>query len=592
MKKTKKIKFWREMYKYIKEYRKKLIFSAFCSIIVGICVALQPLVIKYIVDDGISNPELASNQKVVLISVLCLIYIAFAVGRIVVWKFGFKNMMNALQGALFNLRSHFFRHLQGMCMNFYSTISVGELFNCIMGSPIINMEQYMFQMFQMVPYQAISLVVSVIALLSFDWVLTVILLITAFIMAAINQISQRKIRTIYTDYLKTEAEASKYLNNTLHGMDTIKIHSVETTAFANFRKFIKNVYEKGVWAAVAQTNEGFKPEMVEYLGIAAVTLIGGIFCVYRGLSVGTLYAFLTSMEHILYILIQWMNIALQKSKAEAGLAKITDILKKESTTPEKALHEQKHIENEREKALKNGLPCIEFKDISFGYDDKKIFDHFSCSIKQNESVALVGLSGSGKSTLTKLILRLYDVSQGSVSAYGTDVKDYNMHSLRAAFGVVPQHPFIFYGSIWDNVKIARPESNDDEIKNAMEIAHVNEFVNEMENGYETIIGDGGVSLSGGQTQRVAIARAVLGNPDILIFDEATSALDNISEKHIQQAMENLMKNHTIIIVAHRLSTIKNVDRILVLKDGTIMEEGTYSELENKEGAFSELLSPF
>ena len=236
------------------------------------------------------------------------------------------------------------------------------------------------------------------------------------------------------------------------------------------------------------------------------------------------------------------------------------------------------------------MPCIEFNNVSFGYNDNKIFSHFSCSVRHNESVALVGLSGSGKSTLTKLILRLYDVSEGKVLVYGTDVKDYNMNSLRTSFGVVPQKPFIFYGSVWDNIKIARPEASDDEIIKAMEIANVNEFVNAMEQGRDTIIGDGGASLSGGQTQRIAIARAVLGNPDILIFDEATSSLDNISEKQIQKAMENLMKDHTIIIIAHRLSTIKNVDRILVLKDGAITEEGTYTELQNKEGVFSEFLN--
>ena len=205
-------------------------------------------------------------------------------------------------------------------------------------------------------------------------------------------------------------------------------------------------------------------------------------------------------------------------------------------------------------------------------------------------MALVGSSGSGKSTLTKLAMRLYDVSEGRVLVHGRDVRDYSMHDLRVSFGVVPQNPFIFYGSIWDNVKIARPDASNKDIIQAMEIAHVHEFVNDMENGWNTIVGDGGVNLSGGQMQRVAIARAVLGNPDMLIFDEATSALDNISEKHIQQAMEDLMKTHTIIIVAHRLSTIKNVDRIMVFKDGEVVEEGTYSELEKKGGAFSELLN--
>ncbi len=585
-----KVKFWREMYPYIKKYRKKLIFSAFGSIIVGIFVALQPFIIKYIVDDGISNPNFNSKQKVIFIGLMCLIYLIFGGCRILIWKITFKGIMTSMQGALFNLRSRFFSHLQDMSMQFYSTVSVGELFNCIIGSPINSIEQYMFQMFQSVPYQAVSLVVSVIALLSFDWFLTVMLLITVMFMVIVNNISYKKIEKIYGEYLKTESETSKHLNNTLHGMDTVKIHAVEKTVFHNFRAFLKTLYEKGIVSAMAQTNESFKPEIIEYIGVTVITMVGGVFCVYRGLSVGTLYAFLTSIYNIFYTLLQLMEIRLQKSRAESGLKKILDIMEKKTTTPEKNADEQKFIETEKEKAEKNNMPCIEFNNVSFGYNDNKIFSHFSCSVRHNESVALVGLSGSGKSTLTKLILRLYDVSEGKVLVYGTDVKDYNMNSLRTSFGVVPQKPFIFYGSVWDNIKIARPEASDDEIIKAMEIANVNEFVNAMEQGRDTIIGDGGASLSGGQTQRIAIARAVLGNPDILIFDEATSSLDNISEKQIQKAMENLMKDHTIIIIAHRLSTIKNVDRILVLKDGAITEEGTYTELQNKEGVFSEFLN--
>ena len=187
-------------------------------------------------------------------------------------------------------------------------------------------------------------------------------------------------------------------------------------------------------------------------------------------------------------------------------------------------------------------------------------------------------------------MRLYDATEGSVKVYGRDVKDYDIHDLRVSFGVVPQDPFLFYGSIWDNVKIANPKASNKEIIDAMEMARMHEFVNEMENGWNTVVGDGGARLSGGQIQRVAIARAILGNPEILIFDEATSALDNISEKHIQQAMEDLMKTHTVLIVAHRLSTIRNVDRIMVFDEGKVVEEGTYDELEVKGGVFTKLLN--
>lgn len=590
MDKKNKFKFWQHMYPYIKEYRTKLAFTAVTSVLVGICVACQPLIIKYIVDDGIANESLLPKEKLSFVGIMCIVYLIFSCGRILMWRIGFSNMMKALEGSLFNLRSHFFKHVQHMCMKFYSTVSVGELFNCIMGSPIINIKTYMHQMFQTVPYQAASLAISLTALLSYDWVLTVVLVFTAFCMALINHISRKKIRLVSSDYIRTEAEASKYLNDTLHGMDAIKLYSVEADTFKTFQHFINEMFKKGVKASVAQAFEGFKPELIQYVGTAVVYIVGAFSCIYRGMSVGTLYAFLSSMGSILAILISWLNIGLQKSSAESGLSKIVQVLEQHSSTPEKEENKQRDVSVERDSAIAKGKPCIEFKDVSFGYDNREIFKHFNCKINYNESVALVGSSGSGKSTLTKLAMRLYDVSQGTVLVHGRDVRDYSMHDLRVSFGVVPQNPFIFYGSIWENVKIARPEASNKDIINAMEIAHVHEFVNEMENGWNTIVGDGGVNLSGGQMQRIAIARAVLGNPDILIFDEATSALDNISEKHIQQAMEELMKTHTIMIVAHRLSTIKNVDRIMVFKDGEVVEEGTYNELEHKGGAFTELLN--
>jgi len=172
-----------------------------------------------------------------------------------------------------------------------------------------------------------------------------------------------------------------------------------------------------------------------------------------------------------------------------------------------------------------------------------------------------------------------------VRVFGNDVKDYSVRELRSAFGVVPQNTTIFHGTVWDNIKLACPTATDEEILRAIDMAQMNEFKDSLEDGWDTVVGDGARSLSGGQRQRVGIARAVLGDPKILIFDEATSALDNVSERAVQSAMEALMKTHTVIVVAHRLSTIKNVDRILVFSHGQIVEEGTYDELAQKEGGY-------
>ena len=210
-------------------------------------------------------------------------------------------------------------------------------------------------------------------------------------------------------------------------------------------------------------------------------------------------------------------------------------------------------------------------------------------MEYNKSYALIGYSGSGKSTITKLLMRLYEVDDGQINMHNNNIKNFSLHDLRAIIGIVPQDPFMFRGSILDNIRITCPQATTAEIMNAMEIARVHEFVNDLPNGWNTLVGEDGYSISGGQKQRIAIARAILGKPDILVFDEATSALDNISELHIQNAMEELMKTHTVIIIAHRLSTIRNVDKILVFDKGQVVQEGNYEELSNVPGLFKEML---
>ncbi len=591
MSENKKFKgFWKYIAEYLKPHTFMLILTIICAMIVGAFVALQPLVIKWIVDDGITNPGLINSEKVSFVVKMCLFYLAISAARIGFWALAYLNILKMLEGVIFSIRSKFFGRIQNMCMRYYEKRSVGELFNCLMGSPIINIKTYMSNIFLSVPYQLVSLVVSIVALSSYDALLTLILLCTAASMATINFLARKKVRAAHREYIKTETEASQYLNNTLHGMEAVKIYSIEENQMKSFKSLITGMYKAGLKASFKQYFASVGPEFINFCGTAVVYLVGALACIYRGLSIGVLYAFLSSMGNILAVLHSWLNLGVQKASAEAGIHKILSIIDDDIELPEIDEERKLNIGLEKKRAQANGLPCIEFEDVLFSYDKKDILRGLSTSIKYNESVALVGESGSGKSTFTKLLMRLYDINGGTLKVHGKDIRSYKTHDLRVTYGVVPQNPFIFYGSIWENILIARPTATNREVIRAMEIAHVHEFVNELPQGWNTIIGDGALSLSGGQKQRIAIARAVLGDPDILIFDEATSALDNISERHIQQAMEELMQDHTVLIVAHRLSTIKNVDRILVFEKGNIVEEGSYQELADKGGIFSNLLN--
>jgi ABC-type multidrug transport system fused ATPase/permease subunit len=285
-----------------------------------------------------------------------------------------------------------------------------------------------------------------------------------------------------------------------------------------------------------------------------------------------------------------LQLNLVKANAEAGLTRIVQVLKEESTTPEPHTAIRAAVEPQMKRARESGLPCTEWKAVRFSYDGQRtVLKDITVSIPDGQSVALVGPSGSGKTTFASLLLRLHDVQEGSILLNGLDVRSYPLADLRSCYGVVPQDPFIFQGTILDNVKVTSPEASEEQVREALEMSWVNEFVRTLPNGLDTQVGEGGASLSGGQRQRVAIARAILARSQYFIFDEATSALDNESERRIQSAMETVMKGHTTFIIAHRLSTIRNVDRILVFNKGRVVQDGTYGALSSSDGLFRELL---
>lgn len=573
------------MWGYLKKYRFSILFAIICSALAGVCVALQPLIIKHIVDRGISNDALENNEKLRLVLVMCGVYLLLGFVRLMTFRKGYRLLLGSVEGALRDLKSQVFDHVEHMGLRFHSEVSAGELHNCLNGTPIANIRAYLQSLILNVPHQVVAMVISLVALFGYDWVMTLVLLLTAFLMALLNYFARKKIRKLSAEQIQVEKNANHFLVDTLGGMEAVKLYGVEDSFQSKFDRTLKNVHETMVKVTLANHKENVKLEMAQYIGIAVLYVVGAVSCIYRGSTTGVLYAFLSSMTSILGTLIAWLTLGLTKTSAQSGMDAITRITHKEIDVPDIPQPFSKDVDKAYEIMQRKQFSCVEFSDVEFAYDNMRIFDHFNCRLRPGESVALVGESGSGKSTFTKLLLRLYDVQDGSVRVFGNDVKDYPVHALRTAFGVVPQNTTIFHGTVWDNIKLACPTATDEEILRAIDIAQMNEFKDSLENGWDTVVGGGARELSGGQRQRIGIARAVLGNPKILIFDEATSALDNVSERAVQTAMESLMKTHTVIVVAHRLSTIKNVDRILVFHRGQIVEEGTYEELAKKEGGY-------
>ncbi len=323
-------------------------------------------------------------------------------------------------------------------------------------------------------------------------------------------------------------------------------------------------------------------EYLTVLGILLVLGLGGYFAIIKGtMTGGAVVAFYTFLGFLYNPIVRLSSTT---SIIESGLSSITRIYKVLDTVPTPPEKENPLVPVDRAKGE------INFKDVTFFYDgaEKPAVQNINLTIKAGSTLALVGTSGGGKSTIISLITRFYDPTSGELFLDEIDLKEYELQWLRMNISLVLQEGFLFWGTIRENIRYGRLSATDAEVEKAAELAFAKEFIDELPNGFDTPLGERGISLSGGQKQRIAIARAILKNAPILILDEATSALDNESEVKIQKAMEQLSTDRTTIVIAHRLSTIRKADKIIVMKDGQIIECGSHNELIEKAGEYYRL----
>jgi len=557
-------------YRLIKPYRYLLIGTTIALCCFSALGLALPWMLKIAIDRVIPNADYT------LFALLCCgMFLLFSIRAICYYIASYLTTYTSMR-TLIDIRQKLFKHLQSLSLRFYEEYRTGKLISNVIND-VALMQQLMMIFIQIINQSFVVFAVAAVLLfLDFKMAFVVLMIIPLFF---VNFYYFRKIMRSNSLMLQEKmSEISANLGETINGIKVVKTFSKERTECRNFFSSLRPTLNLNVKLGIQSAH---CTSITQYLSlIIYLTTIGmGMSMIHSSsMTLGEFVAFYTYVGMFIAPISNLSMQAIGISRGLAGAKRISNLLNviPEIKEPDKPLKLEKMDGH------------IVFKNVSFQYKDAPVIKDFSLDIKPGQKVALVGPSGSGKSTITNLLLRFYDIQDGELTVDGVSIKKYSSASYRDHIGVVLQEPFLFSGSIRDNIAYAKNGATRNEVERAAAMANVDEFVLDLEDGYDTIIGENGTSLSGGQKQRLAIARAILKNPSVLILDEATSALDTVSEFLVQAALDNLMNNKTTIIIAHRLSTIKNADVIVVMDAGEIIQVGAHEELMKTPGIYQEL----
>lgn len=526
----------------------------------------------------VSNYLENGNAQMALVIVISLVISTFLLKNL----FGYlsmQHMMYLKNGVLNNLRKDMYKKIIELPLNFYSKRQKGDVMARILGD-INEMQNSFFIVLELIVREPATIIFSLIFMFTFSWKLTLFVLL--FIPVAGLLIS-RLGKSLKSNSLKAQQESGKLISiveESLTGLKIVKSYNAETIFKNNFTNSANKILKLSNKIGLKNNLAGPVSEVLGITTIAVLLWYGGQLVLVEKVIEGT--DFLAFMGLAYAILTPAKAISKASYRVKNGIAAADRVFE--------ILHEQDTMSD-----LPNATVLQDFQNelsvnnISFKYDNELVLKNFSLKVPKGKTVALVGQSGSGKSTIANLVTRFYDINEGSITIDGTDIKNVTKNSLRNLMGLVTQDSILFNDTIKNNILIGKPDASDEEIMEALKIANAWEFVKDLPNGIETNVGDAGNNFSGGQKQRLSIARAVLKNPPIMILDEATSALDTESERLVQIALENMMKNRTSIVIAHRLSTIQNADEIIVMQKGEIVEQGAHQELLAKNGMYKKLV---
>ncbi len=564
---------------FVKPHKWALAGAVGLNAIHGFAITFQVFTVGWLVDWVLDKGQVPPDMWRRTLALVAAYFMVSVFGRMLSWHLGYRLFTRVREKILSALRARFFHQLNVLCLRFHMKRSSGELFSYLFGSPLNNIVGF-YQHCSSGLAGAVTTIVSAVGMLLLtDWGLTTILSLTVCIQVSMMDHFRRANRRIHLDFQKLEASVTGTVADLLHGTRAVKLYAMEKTVEGEFGEQIQLISNKSYERDVRVHFEWMKQETLSYGGFSLMLAA----CAWRfslgKITIGEVSMFMLAFQQLSGPLTIISQAFALWGSAQASIERIGEVLRTASTTPDPI-------------GAKLSVPPvgdIEMRDVHFAYDDQTVLNGVSFRIPYGQSVAFVGPSGSGKSTIAQLLLRLYDPDHGEVLFGGRNLRHCAGAEVRRRYGVVPQDPFIFRTTIRQNLRVADSEADDAMIEQACRQANAWEFIEKLPHGLDTPVGEGGSSLSGGQRQRLAIARALLADPPVFLFDEATSALDTMSEQLIQDTMRSASSSRTAIIIAHRLATVRDCDRIIVIKNGTVEQDGTYDELISVPGLFQDLV---
>ena len=561
---------------YLLKYRKILIFDLFCAALTTLCDIVLPSIMRYLTNAA-TDSSVVLTAGVVLRLALVYLVLRLIDGAAQYYMSGTGHIMGVYIET--DMRRDAFAHLQRLSHTYYSNTKVGQIMGRITND-LFDVTEFAHHCPEEFFIAGIKIVASFVILCGASVPLTLVVFACVPLMMVVSVRLNLRLRAAFRKQRFQIGELNASIEDSLLGQRVVKAFAAEEQENAKFERGNQTfqTIKKKTYHAMAAFNTSTR--LFDGLMYLVVIVAGGLFLVYDRINAGDLVAYVLYVSTLIATIRRIVEFAEQFQRGVTGIERFYEIM----DTPV----EIEDAPDAKPLVVKQG--GIEFRHVSFEYPDdhNKVLRDVNLSIRPGENLALVGPSGGGKTTLCNLIPRFYDVTSGEILVDGQDVRKVTLKSLREAIGVVQQDVYLFSGTVAENIAYGKPGASQEEIIAAAKLAGADGFVRALKDGYDTYVGERGVKLSGGQKQRNSIARVFLKNPPILLLDEATSALDNESEILVGQSLDALAKGRTTLTIAHRLTTIKNADRILVLGKEGIEEEGTHEELLAQKGIYYRL----